>query len=405
MLLIIVIITVIERGGTLNSYVFDIAALDEIFKKAVAAVEKGKEDLDEIASAAQQEYRRVSELLSTIRVELEKTIVEVDELEHLFQKTRIKLMHMTKARSKYTEEEVEKVYDEAQDYQVRLSALRARERELKKSRNDLERTERRLKDMVDKAQKMTSQMTVAAELLRGNFEEASRVFLDMHQRYQYGVKVLVAQEEERKRVAREIHDGPVQSLANVAMRADYCQRLHETKADSKAEVADELNEIKKLVQDCLIEMRQIIFNLRPMSLDDLGLIPALQRFTSTVQKNTSALINVTVLGKEVRLSGPIEIALFRLAQESINNAIKHSSCSQIDVKVEFADQEIVLVVKDDGLGFDVEEKKSLSSENHHFGLVGMEERIRLLGGKFGIESVLGEGTRVWCRVAYDTPGG
>jgi len=152
-------------------------------------------------------------------------------------------------------------------------------------------------------------------------------------------------------------------------------------------------------------MRQIIFNLRPMSLDDLGLIPALQRFTSTVQKNTSALINVTVLGKEVRLSGPIEIALFRLAQESINNAIKHSSCSQIDVKVEFADQEIVLVVKDDGLGFDVEEKKSLSSENHHFGLVGMEERIRLLGGKFGIESVLGEGTRVWCRVAYDTPGG
>ncbi|HPQ10228.1 MAG TPA: histidine kinase, partial [Bacillota bacterium] len=195
----------------MNSYVFDIAALDEIFKKAVAAVEKGKEDLDEIASAAQQEYRRISELLSTIRVELEKTIVEVDELEHLFQKTRIKLMHMTKARSKYTEEEVEKVYDEAQDYQVRLSALRARERELKKSRNDLERTERRLKDMVDKAQKMTSQMTVAAELLRGNFEEASRVFLDMHQRYQYGVKVLVAQEEERKRVAREIHDGPVQS--------------------------------------------------------------------------------------------------------------------------------------------------------------------------------------------------
>ncbi|HPQ10403.1 MAG TPA: sensor histidine kinase, partial [Bacillota bacterium] len=192
---------------------------------------------------------------------------------------------------------------------------------------------------------------------------------------------------------------------NVAMRADYCQRIHETKADSKAEVADELNEIKKLVQDCLIEMRQIIFNLRPMSLDDLGLISALQRFTSTVQKNTSALINVTVLGKEVRLSGPIEIALFRLAQESINNAIKHSSCSQIDVKVEFADQEIVLVVKDDGLGFDVEEKKSLSSENHHFGLVGMEERIRLLGGKFGIESVLGEGTRVWCRVAYDTPGG
>lgn len=110
----------------MNSYVFDIAALDEIFKKAVAAVEKGKEDLDEIASAAQQEYRRISELLSTIRVELEKTIVEVDELEHLFQKTRIKLMHMTKARSKYTEEEVEKVYDEAQDYQVRLSALRAR---------------------------------------------------------------------------------------------------------------------------------------------------------------------------------------------------------------------------------------------------------------------------------------
>lgn len=83
---------------------------------------------------------------------------------------------MTKARSKYTEEEVEKVYDEAQDYQVRLSALRARERELKKSRNDLERTERRLKDMVDKAQKMTSQMTVAAELLRGTLKKLQESF-------------------------------------------------------------------------------------------------------------------------------------------------------------------------------------------------------------------------------------
>jgi len=394
-----------ERGGKLDSYAFDITALDEIFKNTVAAVEKGKDDLDVIFEAAQQEYKRINDLLEDIREDLERTITEVDELGHRFQRARVKLMQVTKGRSKYTEEEVQEVYDSAHEYQVRLSVLRERERELKKSRNELERTVRKLKEMVERSQKMISQMSIAVDLLRGNFEAASKAFMDMHQKYQYGVKILVAQEEERKRVAREIHDGPVQSLANVAMRADYCQRLYKNNETPTLEVANELTDIKKLVQDCLIEMRQIIFDLRPMSLDDLGLVPALCRFTTIVEKNTKALINITVIGKEVRLPGPVEIALFRLAQESINNAIRHSGCRQIDVKIEFAQTEIVLVVKDDGLGFDVEEQIALSAENHNFGLVGMEERIKLLGGKFGIESILGGGTRVWSRVAYDTSEG
>lgn len=251
---------------------------------------------------------------------------------------------------------------------------------------------------------MVAQVSIAVEVLRGNLEVAIKAYADMQQKYKYGVRVVLAQEEERKRVAREIHDGPVQSLANVVLRADYCQRLYEVARDPK-EITSELSLIKKLVQDILVEMRQIIFNLRPMSLDDLGLLPALARYIATVQKTTSAFIEIVEIGKGVRLPAAMEIALFRMAQESINNAIKHSNCDYIVVKVEFIANEVVLVVIDDGSGFDLEQTKAVASEKQNFGLLGMEERIKLLGGKFGIETKIGNGTKVWARVTYDIVGG
>lgn len=386
-------------------YSFDVMSLDKIFSQTVEAVEKGQEDIAAISDAARQEYNRIESLLNDIRRDLGITIDEVDKVEHLFQRARLRLMQVSKGLSKYSEDEIREAYDTAHEHQIKLITYREKERELKKTRDELERTSRRLKDMVERSEKMASQVGVAIQFLKGNLEVASQAFLDMQQRYHYGVRVVEAQEEERKRLAREIHDGPSQSLANIVLRADYCQRLHQSKVKESDEVSEEILNIKKLVQDILVEMRQIIFNLRPMTLDDLGLVPALERFVSTVQKTTSSFIEITTIGEEVRLPSHVEIALFRMAQESINNAIKHSGCDNIFVKVEFTNSEVFLVVKDDGFGFDLEAARKRAPTKQSFGLLGMEERIKILGGNFGIESLIGSGTRVWAKVSYGDVGG
>ncbi len=383
---------------------YDVRDLDEIFKKTILAVENGREDIYAISEAARQEFKRIQLLLEDIRHELNLTINEVDEVEHLFQRARIRLMQVSKSFSQYSEDEIRDASEKAHDLQLKLSTAREREKELKRNRDDLERTLKKLKEMVERSEKMVAQVSIAVEILRGNLEVAIKAFADMQQKYQYGVRVVLAQEEERKRVAREIHDGPVQSLANVVLRADYCQRLYEVAKDP-LEITSELSYIKKLVQDILVEMRQIIFNLRPMSLDDLGLVPALARFIATLQKNTSVFIEIVKIGQEVRLPAAMEIALFRMAQESINNAIKHSDCTHIVVKLEFVANEVILVIIDDGNGFNLEQTKAVASERQNFGLLGMEERIKLLGGKFGIETELGSGTKVWARLTYDLLGG
>lgn len=383
---------------------FDIKELDKAFLKTIDAVEKGKEEIFNISEAARQEYTRVKVILDDIRAELDQTIDEVDEVEHLFQRARIKLMQVSKEFANYSEEEIREAYDTAYNLQLRLSTARERERELKKSRDELDRTMRRLKEMVQRSEKMVSQMSIAAEVLKGNLEIASKAFADMQNRYLYGVQVVVAQEEERKRVARELHDGPVQSLANVALRADYCQKIHEAGNDS-VEVSKEMAEIKKLVQDILVEMRQIIFDLRPMSLDDLGLLPALTRYITIVQKNTPVIIDIVDIGEETRLHPAVEVALFRLIQEAINNALKHSGCSNITIRVEFTEDDVIVQIIDNGFGFDLQEAKKVASENQNFGLLGMEERVRLLGGQFGVEAGYGQGTKVWARVAHNISGG
>lgn len=383
---------------------FDIKELDKAFLKNIDAVEKGKEEIFNISEAARQEYTRVKVILDDIRAELDQTIDEVDEVEHLFQRARIKLMQVSKEFANYSEEEIREAYDTAYNLQLRLSTARERERELKKSRDELDRTMRRLKEMVQRSEKMVSQMSIAAEVLKGNLEIASKAFADMQNRYLYGVQVVVAQEEERKRVARELHDGPVQSLANVALRADYCQKIHEAGNDS-VEVSKEMAEIKKLVQDILVEMRQIIFDLRPMSLDDLGLLPALTRYITIVQKNTPVIIDIVDIGEETRLHPAVEVALFRLIQEAINNALKHSGCSNITIRVEFTEDDVIVQIIDNGFGFDLQEAKKVASENQNFGLLGMEERVRLLGGQFGVETGYGQGTKVWARVAHNISGG
>jgi two-component system sensor histidine kinase DegS len=213
----------------------------------------------------------------------------------------------------------------------------------------------------------------------------------MQQRQLFGAKIIKAQEEERRRVAREIHDGPAQTMANIVFRAEVCERLIETDLGrSKTELQD----LREQVRFCLKEVRKIIFDLRPMTLDDLGLVPTIRRTLDTLKERTGVAVDLRVIGEDKRLDSHVEISFFRIIQEALTNIEKHAKASSVIVRIEFMLKAVSAVVEDDGEGFDTAE--SVGSES--FGLMGMWERMSLLNGEISLTSKKGKGTKVTFKV-------
>jgi two-component system, NarL family, sensor histidine kinase DegS len=212
------------------------------------------------------------------------------------------------------------------------------------------------------------------------------------QKQEFGLRIIEAQEEERKRLSREIHDGPAQMMANVMMRSDLTEKVYRERGGEEA--MQEIRSIRKMVRNALYEVRRIIYDLRPMALDDLGLVPTLRKYLDTIEDyNKCAVYKFTHMGQDKRLPSRLEVALFRLVQEAVQNASKHANATEIIVELEIQRSFISVVVKDNGKGFNINEKKE-----NTFGLIGMGERVDLLEGQLSIDSTIGIGTVVTIRV-------
>jgi len=156
----------------------------------------------------------------------------------------------------------------------------------------------------------------------------------------------------------------------------------------------ELADLREQVRMCLKETRKIIFDLRPMTLDDLGLVPTVKRFLDTAKERSGIIPAVRLLGEERRLDSYVEVGLFRTIQEAVNNVEKHAQASVINIVMEFRRDMLTVTIEDNGKGFDTAE--SVGSES--FGLVGMRERINLLNGELLIKSVKGTGTKITIKI-------
>lgn len=317
-------------------------------------------------------------------------------MERDFRRIRIRLAEVSRDFETYSEDERRRVYQKADQIRETLAAAREREKYLHERRSEQEQALLRISDLVDKAERSVSQVGIALDFLRGNLDEINLQLEGIQVRYQLGQKIIKMQEDERKRVAREIHDGPAQNLANVVLKAEICEQLFRTCRTD--ELLAELRELKQSVKDSLQEVRKIIHNLRPMVLDDLGLIPAVKRLIEEVQTQTGIDIELIVIGKEVRLDSPIEVAVFRIIQEAINNSRKYAQASRITVKIEFLQEQVNAAVEDDGIGFDMDRLNERLATGEHFGLYGMRERIELLNGSFNLHSSKGLGTRIGIKI-------
>jgi signal transduction histidine kinase len=225
--------------------------------------------------------------------------------------------------------------------------------------------------------------------------------LDRIRGYEAGVRdylsaVTEGQEAERTRLARDLHDGPVQDLIALSQRAEMAQRLVQRGRLDGARGL--LEELRRTGQQTLVELRRLIGALRPVYLEDLGFYPALEMLVRQASERTDAEIRLEQEQVLSRLDPEVELAAYRVAQEALNNAILHAEARHIAIRVAYEAQSLNLSVVDDGRGFVLPEKPDLLTKDGHYGLIGLQERATHLGGTLQVITAPGRGTRVVARL-------
>ena len=211
-------------------------------------------------------------------------------------------------------------------------------------------------------------------------------------------RVIRAQEEERRRLARDLHDGLMQSLAGIGLSLELVERCIEADPVRKPEALAILKDLRETVAGCLEEGRRILNDLRPLELNGRSLARALKDYAERVSSTAGLKVTVVISGQEQRLHPSLEAGLFRIFQEVLSNVTEHAGAREVALKLRFLPRSVSLDVADDGQGFEPPEDLRELASRGCFGLVGVDERVRLLGGTWRISSRPGEGTEVRVRL-------
>ncbi len=238
------------------------------------------------------------------------------------------------------------------------------------------------RELEERVQRRTRQLEALNEQLQRK-EEVRRELLK---------KVISAQEAERKRVARELHDETSQASAALLLA------IETSDSNAQPETREQMKRMKALADRVLDSIHHLIFDLRPSMLDDLGLAAALESSLESRLEPSGMDVSFEVSGRERRLNPEIETTLFRLAQEAISNIRRHADAESAKVSLEFGENEVRLRIEDDGQGFDAEEVERSADRTRGLGLLGMRERAALVDGTFTVDSAPGKGTRIDVRI-------
>ncbi len=202
-----------------------------------------------------------------------------------------------------------------------------------------------------------------------------------------------AQEEERKRMAFGIHDGPAQTLFAASRCLDVAEKL----APEYVELKQEIATAREYIQQAVTDLRGVMTDLRPLGLDDLGLVGGLRQYARHLSERSGLSIVVSRRGMDRRLPGPVEVTLYRIAQEALTNVWKHAQAQQVQVIVDLDCESCTLEVVDDGKGFDPQE--TAGDDLQHLGLASIRDRVAVLGGQLKVSSAPGSGSSLRVHVA------
>jgi two-component system sensor histidine kinase DegS len=332
-------------------------------------------DRDTSASGSvdlQAELDEATRSLREVTLMIEQSQGEVSKLSQRNAAITTHLQQVVGQLDKLPPQEIRNAYDSALDAQQRLFVMRGQLEKLQNEKNHLERFKSTLERMRD----LSSGASASVASTGGSKSPLA------------SVEMLVnAQETERQRLSRQMHDGPAQALSNFILQTEIAMRLLEIDA---GQARDELNSLKTSAMGTFQKVRNFIFELRPMMLDDLGLVPTVRRYADAFKEQAGLDVSVTVTGNERRIAPYLEVMLFRAIQELLGNTARHSQATQVKVMVDMGDDRVRVSVDDNGKGFDSDAVLQGTS----LGLKLIRERSEMLGGSFEVDSSIGKGSRI-----------
>lgn len=322
--------------------------------------------IDREIEDTQRELREISMMLEQSQGEVEK----------LSQRNATITMHLQKVQGQLEtlpKGEIKNAYDAALDAQQRLVVMRSQLEKLQSDQNHLDR-------YMDLLKNVKSGLSGGGDVEAGTDGKGSFATAEM---------MIQAQESERQRLSRQMHDGPAQALSNFILQTEIAMRLFDVDQEKARE---ELSNLKAAASAAFQGVRDFIYDLRPMMLDDLGVAPTIKRYVDAFREKSKMDVSITVTGKERRLESYLEVMVFRSMQEMLNNSALHSQANQIKVQLDMGNDAIRLVVEDNGKGFDLESEAE--GKDKGLGIKLIQDRTEMLGGEFLIDSAIGEGARI-----------
>jgi two-component system sensor histidine kinase DegS len=328
-----------------------------------------QEKISEQLETTKQSYQEITMLSEQSELEVNK----------LTQRNATATANLQKVQSQFERiprEEIRSAYDATLDAQKRLFVLRG---QVEKLRSDKEHMGKEI-ELLEIIDSILSQEPVSIKDPQG--ASATVELLEM---------LIQAQEGERLRLSRQMHDGPAQALSNLILETEIAMRLFDV---NKEQAYQELGTLRDSATKTFQQVRDFIFELRPMMLDDLGLIPTAKKYAEAIQDSSGSTIKFGVTGTERRMEPYLEVMIFRAVQELLRNALNHSQANQITVEMDVGDSFVTVSVEDDGRGFEVSDLE----QEQGMGLKLIKERVEMISGEFELTSQIGEGTRVVFKV-------
>jgi two-component system sensor histidine kinase DegS len=327
--------------------------------------------------------------------EAEKTEMELEEISLMFEQSQLEVNRLAQKNAAKTtqlqrlqghfdtvpREDIRSIYDDAMDSQQRLFVMRGQSEKLQSDQKHLQAYKILLEKVstLHQASDPTLQKTGSKNVL-ATVET-----------------IIQAQETERQRLSRQMHDGPAQALSNFILQTEIALRLFDIDQEKARE---ELLTLKDSAQSSFQQVRDFVFELRPMMLDDLGLVPTLKRYVEAYKDQTETTIRLSVNGVERRLESYIEVIIFRAIQEIIGAAVRQRQANQITVQLDIAEAQIKATVDDNGKPINVEGVL----EDTGMGIKVIKDRVEMLGGYLEMDSRPGKGNQVVFQIPTGTTG-
>jgi len=345
------------------------------------STESGPQTPAEIVDQTNQDYEQIQKEMQEIDILVRQSTTEVEKLAQRNAQLTNKLRSMEANIDTVPRQDIKEMYTASQEAQMRLFMMRGQVEQLQSRQENLNRFSESLRRI----------LSISNDVIASG-DDGGQPGPTVSAAETTGIiKIIDAQENERQNLANQLHDGPAQSLTNLILQAEICERLFDS---DPVRARTELSELKGAVSTTFQKVREFIFDLRPMMLDDLGLNPTLKKSVEDYEQKTGIACNLTISGIDQRLPPHTEVTIFRVVQHLLSNVKKHAQATHVQVSLNVTEDKATTVVEDDGSGFDVGEAVYASKQRKTIGLSSIQEQIEMLGGGITLDSALGKGTRV-----------